>query len=151
MARVYLKGLPQLKAKLVRLKRQTEAEVLPAMAAAADKVVAMMKRLAPVDDGDLRDSIGWTFGDAPEGSIRVATVKQGALRVTIYAGNEKAFHARFVEFGTGPHAQGGQFAGTEHPGMPAQPFFFVSYRAMKKEIKAMIRRAVSDAVRKVAA
>ena len=148
MARVYLKGLPELKAKLLRLKEHTAKDVAPAMAAAGDKVVEMMKRLAPVDDGTLRDSIGWTFGDAPKGAIKVATIKEGLLRLTIFAGNEKAFYARFVEFGTAPHVQGGQFAGTQHPGNPAQPFFFVSYRAMKKEIKSIVRKAIQEAVRK---
>jgi HK97 gp10 family phage protein len=148
MARVYLKGLPQLKAKLIRLKTETAKDIAPAMAAAGDKVVEMMKRLAPVDEGKLRDSIAWTFGDAPKGAIKVATVKEGILRLTIYAGNEDVFWARFVEFGTAPHVQGGEFAGTEHPGNPAQPFFFPSYRALKKEIKSMVRKAIREAVRK---
>lgn len=148
MARAYWKGLPQLKAKLVKLKEQTANVVAPAMAAAGDKVIEMMKRLAPVDEGELRDSIAWTFGEAPKGAIKVATFKQGILTLTIYAGSEDVFWARFVEFGTAPHVQGGKFAGTEHPGNPAQPFFYPSYRALKKEIKSMIRKAIQDAVRK---
>lgn len=148
MARVYLKGLPELKRKLIRLKEQTQNEIAPAMAQAAERCVDMMKRLVPVDDGKLRESIGWTFGDAPNGAIKVATYKQGILTLTIYAGDEEAFYARFVEFGTRAHTQGGEFAGTEHPGTPAQPFFFVSYRASKKEMKRIIRKAISDAVKK---
>lgn len=148
MARAYWKGLPQLKAKLARLKVETAKDVAPAMAAAGDRVVEMMKRLAPVDEGSLRDSIGWTFGDAPKGAIKVGTFRQGILRLTIFAGNENVFWARFVEFGTAPHVQGGQFAGTQHPGNPAQPFFFPSYRALKKEIKAMVRKAIREAVGK---
>lgn len=148
MARVYLKGLPQLKAKLQRLRTDTARDVAPTLGLAADKVVDMMKRLVPVDRGDLRDSIGWTFGEAPEGSLRLASAKAGVLRVTIFAGNEKVFWARWAEFGTKPHVQGGQFAGTQHPGTAAQPFFFVSFRALRKEVKRMLRKAINDAVKK---
>lgn len=148
MARVYLKGLPQLKAKLQRLRDETAKDVAPTLGLAADKVVDMMKRLVPVDSGDLRDSIGWTFGSAPEGSLKIASARSGVLTVTIFAGSEKVFWARFIEFGTRSHAQGGQFAGTEHPGTAAQPFFFVSYRALRKEVKRMLRKAINDAVKK---
>lgn len=148
MARTYLKGLPQLKAKLNRIRRETSTEVAEAMGKAADEVVEMMKRLVPVKTGKLRDSIGWTFGQAPKGSIRVATYKQGLLQLTIYAGDEEAFWARFVEFGTQGHEQLGKFIGTKHPGTTGQPFFFPSYRAMRKEIKKKIRLAISEAIKK---
>lgn len=143
MARVFLKGLPQLKAKLVRLKEQTADEIRPAMEQAAQDVVEMMKRQVPVDSGDLRDSIGWTWGAAPRRSIGLATV-QG---ITIFAGNEKAFYARWVEFGTAPHLQGGSRPGTDHPGTRPQPFFFPSWRALRKHVKAMLRKAIQKAVR----
>lgn len=150
MARVYLKGLPQLKRKLILLKERTADKVRPAMERAAQQVTDMMRRQAPVDDGDLRDSIGWTFGEAPRGSITVAAARAGSLRVTIFAGNAKAYYARFVEFGTAPHVQGGMFPGTQHQGNPPQPFFFTSWRAMRKEIRRHIAQAVRDAVREVA-
>jgi HK97 gp10 family phage protein len=143
MARASWKGLPQLKAKLIRLKEQTAERIRPAMEKAAQDVVDMMKRQVPVEHGDLRDSIGWTWGSAPKGSIKVAS----ASGITIFAGNDKAFYARFIEFGTAPHIQGGQFAGTEHPGTPAQPFFFPSWRASKKAILAALRKAIGEAVR----
>jgi HK97 gp10 family phage protein len=148
MARVYLKGLPQLKAKLRRLQTDTADDIKPTLGQAAQKIVDLMKRLVPVDDGDLRDSIDWTFGDAPQGAIRIAAARAGALTVTIFAGNEKAYYARFVEFGTAPHTQAGQFAGTQHPGTAAQPFFFPSFRAMRKEVRRMLAKAVREAVRK---
>lgn len=147
MARVYLKGLPQLKAKLIRLKEQTASRVRPAMEQAAQRVVEMMKRQVPVDHGDLRDSIGWSWGNAPKGSIKAASVNG----ITIFAGNEKAFYARFVEFGTAPHIQGGTVPGSQSPGTVAQPFFFPSWRASKKAIKAALRKAIREAVRSVAA
>lgn len=142
MARVYLKGLPQLKAKLIKLKERTATAVRPAMERAADEVVAMMKRLVPVDSGDLRDSIGWTFGAAPEGALAVATARSGNLKLTIFAGDAKAFYARWVEFGTAP--------GDGHAGTNPQPFFFPSWRAMRKSVKRQIAKAIRDAVRTAA-
>lgn len=147
MARVYLKGLPRLKAKLIRLKEKTSPAVQQAMADAAQKIVDMMKRLAPVDQGDLRDSIGWTFGQKPKYAQAITTAKFGETRVTIFAGNSKVRYAHLVEFGTSPHPQGGQFAGTLHPGTKAQPFFFPSYRAMRNEARKMIRTAIRKAVK----
>jgi HK97 gp10 family phage protein len=145
MGRVYLKGAPQLKLKLQRLQTDTASEIRPVLGQAAQKIVDLMKRLAPVDDGDLRDSIDWTFGEAPRGALQVAATKVGPLTVTIFVG---AFYARFVEFGTNPHTVGGLFAGADHPGTPAQPFFFVSFRASRKEVKRMLIKAVRDAVKK---
>lgn len=149
MARVYLKGLPQLKAKLVALKQDTMPAVRPAMEQAAQQITDTMKRLAPVDGGALRDSIGWTWGDAPRGSVKVSHSIAGN-RITIFAGDEKAFYARFVEFGTAPHVNGGRFAGTDNPGNRQQPFFYPAYRANRNQVKLMIRRAIRDAVREAA-
>lgn len=151
MARIYLKGLPQLKAKLIRLKEQTAAEVAPAMGRAAQVVVDMMKRQVPVDHGDLRDSIGWTFGEKPKYAQAVTRVRFGTTRVTIFAGNAKVRYAHLVEFGTRPHPQGGLYAGTMHPGTRPQPFFFSSWRATRNEARKIIRQAVRDAVRKAVA
>lgn len=147
MARVYLKGLPQLKAKLIKLKEQTAEQIRPAMAQAAQSVVDMMQRQVPVDSGDLRESIGWTFGDKPKYAQAVSRQSVGGLTVTIFAGNTKVRYAHLVEFGTAPHAQGGMFEGTEHPGTNAQPFFYPSWRASRKAVKAALRKAIKEAVR----
>jgi HK97 gp10 family phage protein len=95
--------------------------------------VALAKRLCPVDDGTLRDSIGWTWGDAPAGSMVLAATKGAALRITIYAGNDEAFYARWVEFGTAN-------------ALP-QGFFLPAYRMLKKRANGRIKRAVNKAVK----
>ena len=147
MARVYLKGLPQLKAKLIRLKEQTAERIKPAMERVAQELVDMMKRQVAVDHGDLRDSINWTWGDKPKYAQAISTTKVAGLRLIIYAGNTKVRYAHLVEFGTAPHPQGGSAPGTQHPGTAAQPFFFTSYRAMKKQIKSAIAKAIRAAVK----
>lgn len=151
MPRVYLKGLPELKRKLIALKKETEKDMIPIMERAATEITEMMKRMSPVDDGDLRDSIGWTFGQAPKRAIKFGKFKGGSLTITIYAGNETAFYAHWTEFGTRAHTitenQGGLVV--SHPGSAAHPFFFPSWRASKRPVKKMIAKGIQDAVRRV--
>lgn len=149
MARVYLKGLPQLKAKLIKLKQETMHSVRPSMEAAAQEIVDMMKRLVPVQHGDLQDSIGWTWGEAPKRSISMTHGIAGN-KITIFAGNEVAYYARWVEFGTAPHINEGRFQGTENPGTRPRPFFYPAYRALRKKSKLTIQKAIREGVRKIA-
>ncbi|BCH32636.1 hypothetical protein MesoLjLc_45660 [Mesorhizobium sp. L-8-10] len=128
-----VKGLAQLQRKLtVTIPAKVEAATRAAMEKGADELVAMMKRLVPVDQGDLRDSIAWTWGEAPKGAVVLAESKAESrgLKITVYATD---FKARWIEFGTVK--------------MAAQPFFFPSYRAMRKRIKSRITRTMKKAIR----
>jgi HK97 gp10 family phage protein len=109
--------------------------IRPAMEKSADELVTAMKALAPVDTGALRNSIGWTWGVAPNGSVALDTVAGDAddFRITIYAGSKEAFYARWQEFGT--------------VDQPAHPFFFPAYRLLKQRIKNRIARAVRQAIK----
>lgn len=146
-------GLARLNRKLKKLPVQAEKRIKEAMEEGANEIVAMMKSLVAVDSGDLRDSIGWTWGDRPKYSQVLATVKSkdGKLVLTIFVGNTKVRYAHLVEFGTAAHINGGKFAGTEHPGTAAQPFFFVSWRALRRRTKSRISRAVTKSAKEVAA
>jgi len=145
-------GLKSLNRKLKALPALAEAAIKLAMEQGADEIVAMMKRLVPVDNGDLRDSIGWTWGDAPSYSQRIGAVKSktGNLKITIYAGNSKVRYAHLVEFGSAPHINGGVFAGTQNPGAKAQPFFFVSFRALRRRTKSRITKAINKSAKQIA-
>ncbi|MGV1803484.1 HK97 gp10 family phage protein [Agrobacterium vitis] len=146
-------NLAKLERKLKRLPDLAKSEIKAGMEAAADGVVAMMKNLVAVEDGTLRDSIGWTWGKVPKGAGIVAAVKSqmgNDLSITIYAGSTEAYYARWVEYGTAPHKNGGMYAGSENPGTRARPFFYVSWRASKKSAKRAVRKAVRTAARKVA-
>lgn len=133
-----IKGLDRLKRKFERLPERAEAEARKAIAASAQEIVEMAKRLAPVDDGALRDSIGWTWGQAPQGSKILGSVRGGAeLTATMFAGDDKAFYVRWIEFGTTK--------------MTAQPFFLPSYRASRKGATSRITRAVNKSARAEAA
>lgn len=151
-----VQGISDLNKKVAQLPKRIEAAAKKAMEAGADELVEMMKRLVPVDSGDLRDSIGWTWGNAPAGSSVIAQSDpdERGLRITVYAGNEKAYYAAWVEFGSAPHnvALGGgnkSFKGDAvgHPGSRAQPFFFPSYRALRKRIRDRIRRETRKALK----
>lgn len=130
----------RLQRKLDRLPAAAKSAIKGAMAEAADDIVRMMKSLVPEDSGALKESIGWTWGkDVPKGAVIAAVVKSALgndLTITVYAGSDEAFWARWAEFGTVK--------------MPAQPYFYVSYRANRKAAKRKIRKATRDAARKVA-
>lgn len=148
-----IKGLANLQRKLDRLPAAAKEHIRAEMERAAEEIVATMRRLAPVlkepdarrRAGALRDSIGWTWGKAPKGSMVVAALKGagvgGDLTITIYAGGgeDDAFYARFVEFGT--------------KRMQAQPFFYVSWRAHRRgrnNVRTRMNRAVRESARQVA-
>ncbi len=141
-----IRGVRGLQKKLARMPEAIKEEMRKAMAQGADEVVALAKSLVPVDQGDLRDSIGWTWGDPPKGSIILGNIKRSAkaqarkdagLLITIYAGNDQAYYARWVEFGT------------VH--MTARPYFYPSYRAVRKRVKSRVTRATNKAIKQVAA
>lgn len=159
-----IKGLESLKIKLKKLPEAAEKAVREAMAQGANEIVAMMKALVPVESGELRDSIGWTWGKAPKYSQKIATIASddGRLTITIYAGNSRVRYAHLVEFGAKPHAiepknamvlgKDGRFGvHVDHPGAKAQPFFYVSWRANKRRAKSRITRAINKSAKQVAA
>lgn len=151
-----VKGVSEMNKRFADIPKRLEVAASAAMEKGAQELVDMMKRIVPVDDGDLRDSIGWTWGDAPAGAkvISQSNEDRRGLKITVYAGSEKAFYAAWVEFGTSPHnvAQGGgnkSFSGDAHghPGSRAQPFFFPSYRSLRKRIQSRIKRQTRAAMK----
>ncbi|WP_234843945.1 HK97-gp10 family putative phage morphogenesis protein [Sinorhizobium meliloti] len=137
--------------------KRVENAARKAMEKGADELVAMMKRLVPVDDGDLRDSIGWTWGPPPKGSMALSRDRgPGDLVLTVYAGSDKAYYAAFVEFGVAEQAFGDRITSKSGrtrvsqrttKGGGAQPFFFPSYRALEKRIRSRIKREMKKAIR----
>jgi HK97 gp10 family phage protein len=145
-------GLQKLQRKLDALPQKVKTRIRGAMEEGAGEIVAMAKSLAPADSGTLRDSIGWTWGRAPKGAMTIGKVQSvgGDLTITVYAGNGEAFYARWVEFGTAAHTAGGKFAGAEIPAIPASPFFYVSFRALRRRVKSRVTRSINKAAKEVA-
>jgi hypothetical protein len=152
-----------LETRLAAATRAIDRATTKAMEAAAKDLVALMKSLVPVGQGDLQASIDWTWGEAPEGSLAMDSLGSDEKQITIYAGAglDIPAVARWVEFGTAPHnvAKGGgtkagqgdlpNGKGTPHPGARAKPYFYPAYRAKKKAILARMRREIKAALKKV--
>lgn len=145
-------GLQKLQRKLDALPQKVKTRIRGAMEEGAGEIVAMAKSLVPADSGTLRDSIGWTWGRAPKGAMTIGKVQSvgGDLTITVYAGSSEAFYARWVEFGTAAHTAGGKFTGAEIPAIPASPFFYVSFRALRRRVKSRITRSINKAAKEVA-
>jgi HK97 gp10 family phage protein len=149
-------GLSRFQKRMRAIPQAVKDAVRPAMEKSAAEIVATAKALCPVDEGDLRNSIGWTWGAAPQGSIVLASSTAGEMTITIYAGNDEAFWARWVEFGTQAAVAGGRVSGRgdktrtslrTHSGTAAQPFFYPAFRLNKKRASGRIKRAVRKAVK----
>lgn len=88
-----IKGGKELQAFLDQLPAKVEQNILRSALRQGAKVIAEeAKANAPVKDGDLRRSI--------KVSVRV---QRGVVTAKVKAGDEKAWYAHFVEFGTRPH------------------------------------------------
>jgi HK97 gp10 family phage protein len=125
-----------------RLRKRLEAipvavrqAVTPTLVKAAEELAGAMKAAAPVDSGDLRDSITVTPPGqstppySQPGGSRVA----GETEVLVTAGGEDVRYPHLVEYGT--------------VNAPAQPFFWPVFRLLKKREANRIKRAIGKAVR----
>lgn len=139
-----VEGLERLKRKLTKTIPQKVLDMtIKAMEESASEVVGMMRRLAPKDTGGLAKSINWTWGDAPKGAMVLgkSSPTRDGLVITIYAGDattmvgerEQFQLARLQEFGT------------QH--MKATPYFFPSWRTLRKRAKSRVTRQMRKAIR----
>jgi len=141
-----VQGLDRLRRKLLKtIPDRTRERTVAAMEKGANELVAMMKLLAPKDEHDLVNSIGWTWGDAPGGSFVIASYRgrdYGALRITVYAGNERTMvDGRSKKFQNAIL----QELGTKD--MPPSPYFYPSWRTLRRRIKSRITREMKKAIR----
>ncbi|TDH35722.1 HK97 gp10 family phage protein [Pseudohoeflea suaedae] len=139
-----IQGLDRLKRKLtVTIPDAVRKAARASLEKGANEIVTMMRALVPRDTGALAASIGWTWGDAPKGALTLGTVKnprEGDEYITIFAGTRDkslgaadAYYVGFVEFGT-KHAK-------------PYPFFYPSYRALKKRVKSRNTREINKALK----
>lgn len=127
--------LERLRKRLEAIPKGVKDAVQPALLRSGDELSARMQQLAPHDTGALRDSIAVTTAgqmtpaySQPGGSM---VVPENAVAVTV--GNSEVRYAHLQEYGTA-HS-------------PAHPFFWPSYRLLKKRISSRLKRAISKAVR----
>ena len=133
-----VQGLDRLRARWSAIPDRAVKNVSAAMEKVAGEIVADMERLAPQGETrKLLGSIGWTWGEAPAGTMTIGSVggkEYGSLRITFYAGGGEAFYARFQEHGTVK--------------MPANPFFFPVWRVWKKRVRARMAAAFRKALKR---
>lgn len=109
--------------------------VKPALIQGANEIAALQRQLAPVDQGDLRDSIAVTApGTAtPEYSQPGGSRVAGELEAIVTVGDHTVRYPHLVEYGTTAAA--------------GQPFWWPGFRFGRKRASNRIKRAIGKAVR----
>lgn len=133
-----VKGVYEFRRRMVGVRAAVERELRAELEIVADQIVADMRLLVPVDDGDLRDSIGWTWGKLPGGTGPIGVVSQAKkdrLRITIYAAGGDQYYGRFIEHGTKDR--------------PAHPFFFPAWRANRRRVRSRLSRRLTRTLKAV--
>lgn len=109
--------------------------VMPALVKGADEIATVARILAPVDSGDLRDSIAVTGPmqatppySQPGGS---RVLEQNEAAVTV--GNSDVRYPHLVEYGTSD--------------TDPQPFFWLAFRSARKRAANRVKRAMSKAIK----
>lgn len=144
-----MKQSAKLAARLVAIPAEIVQAIRPALIQSADDLARVATALAPEQEGDLKASItvtppgGTTPAYAEGGGRRQAAENQALVTV----GSPQVRHGHLVEFGTKPHINGGQFAGTQHPGTPPRPFLAPAARLSMPRVRRRIGRAIGQAIR----
>lgn len=118
--------------KLRKTVPQVEAALDATNAKSATEMVGLAKRLAPIEDGDLQNSIRMSRGNRPTSYI----VEAGGPLTTkpVTAGADAEYdYALGQEFGTQK--------------MPANPFFFPAYRVVRRTHKGRVTRAINKTLK----
>ena len=121
--------------RLAAIPDRVKKAVQPALIKSGEELVTSMRNLAPVDTGDLRNSIKYTMpGNAtPPYSQPGGSTVAGENEVLVTAGNTDVRYPHLVEYGTA-HAH-------------AQPFFWPAFRLKRKKLANRIKRSISKAVK----
>ncbi|NLS04614.1 HK97 gp10 family phage protein [Rhizobium sp. P32RR-XVIII] len=125
----------RLKRRLDAIPKAVREAVQPALIKSGQELAGTMEQLAPVDSGDLKDSIHVT----PPGQATPSYSQPGGSRVAgdtevlITVGNSDVRYPHLVEYGTADTV--------------AQPFFWPAFRLNRKRLANRIKRAVRKAVK----
>jgi len=130
------------KAKFLAMLRQippaVRAEVAKAQEQNGREFVSALQSAVPVDEGDLKASIGYRIGGYKKaGGDRGfnSRLNDPFLTLGVKAGSIKAPYAGYVEFGTVK--------------MDPRAFFFPTYRALRKRLKSRLTRSATKGIKRV--
>lgn len=129
-------GLASTLAAMERVKLAAKEAAMKRLIKGANEVADLQRKLAPVEEGDLRDSIAVTLPgqSTPPYSQPGGSTVAGENQVIVTAGNTGARYVHMVEDGTSK--------------MEARPFFFTSYRLLVDAIKSGTASAFGRTARK---
>lgn len=157
-------GLRELEAALMQFEKSATRKtvVRNALRRGGGVVAGAMSSMAPVDRGDLSDSIlvttklkgevgaaayaktmRATYGDKAAATKAMRDARRAAKgasppMVMFVGPNSDHFEAKFIEFGTSPFISGGKFAGAKNPGIRADPFIRPAWDSTQGEVLAVI-------------
>lgn len=128
-------GLRRFQERMRAIPKAVREDVKPAVIKSANEMAGSMRSLAPVDEGDLRDSIEVTGPgqrtpaySQPGGST---VLPENAAAVSV--GNTDVRYPHLVEYGT--------------QSASAQPFFWPAFRSNRKRATNRIKRAMTKAIK----
>lgn len=139
-------GRESLMRRLNELVPNAEEYLAEAKLEAVKEAANLISAAAPHDTGDYMSEIrGERQADNPNHAPVVGAKSKDKNAAAVYA----PFIWRFLEFGTKAHINKGRFAGTQHPGTPAKPHVFTTWREFKPAAKKKLSAALNRAVREV--
>lgn len=160
MPRSRVVGGPKLRQKLKKAPETIRAGVAAAIEESIKDVQRRAVALAPVDTGNLRDTLAskQAIGIKDKGMRAEFGLRTKSIR-------KRAYYAHFVEFGTkgykagdkrlsGKTAKGKdryQRVSTDVPARPAQPFMRPAFEMARPGIRLRIRKALGDAAKRAEA
>lgn len=160
MPRSRITGFPKLRQKLKRAPEAIRAGVAKAIEESIKDVQRRAVALAPVDTGNLRDTLAskQAIGFKEKGMRAEFGLRTKSIR-------KRAYYAHMVEFGTkgykagdkrrsGKTAKGKdrmQRVNKDVPARPAQPFMRPAFEMARPGIRLRIRKALGEAAQKAQA
>lgn len=126
------KSVDQFKALTQRLKDEVHAGAVTELNAQADNLMRTMISAAPHDTGNLEHSVRKVPDRSKDTTVRI--VAGGRLTIRKSVSKKPYDYARGDEFGTTK--------------MAAKPFFFPTYRLLKKKMISAMKRRITASIKK---
>ncbi|MET4197288.1 HK97 gp10 family phage protein [Bradyrhizobium sp. LA8.1] len=126
------KSVERFKALTQELKDEVHAAAVAELNAQADNMVRVMISAAPHDTGNLEHSVRKVPDRTKDTTVRVAA--GGRLTIRKSVSSKPYDYARGDEFGTVK--------------MTAKPFFFPTYRLLKKKMISTMKRRITASIKK---
>lgn len=141
-------GLRRYRAKIDAMPREVKDAIRRALVKGGDDLTKTMRQLAPVDEGELRDTVEYYFPERrpSEPSYRgeqLSIKAEAGLAIVVVAGSssqsgEDGFYSKWTEFGHQKADGSGQVV--------ASPFFYPAYRLRRGSIRSRITREMRKAL-----